>query len=146
MILPDAGFDEARLAELMVEVQKEWMFAGKKLLDLYLFAPRGGEDEDVEGAQLTTGVDVNVHVDVDAPWWTLIAATVLATNNTCYSEFNIPRMPGLTARGIQMFFLLDAAQRTQQVSSVVSKPADIPSCVWKLQHRPKEVWAEWNFV
>ena len=131
MIFPDASFDKARLAELMLEVQKEWMFAGKKLLDLYLFAPPGALWWDV---------------DVDAPSWTSIAANALSTNNTGYSEFNIPRMPGLTARGIQKFFQLDAEQRTQQVSSIVSKLADIPRCVWKLHHRPREVWAEWNFV
>ena len=134
MMLPDDRFDHARLTDLMGEVQKEWAFAGKKLLDLHLFAP------------WTWMSAYGGMLDVDAPWWTLIAATVLATNNTGYSEFNIPRMPGLTARGIQKFFLLDAAQRMQQLSCVVSKLADIPNCVWKLQHRPREVWAEWNFV
>ena len=143
MMLPDDRFDGLRLTELMAEVQKEWEFAGKKLLDLqahaydmYRFAR---PLEDVDG-------DVDGDMDVDGHPSAFIVATVLTANNTCYSEVNIPRMPGLTAHAIQIFFCNLAAQRMQQESSVVDTPGDIPRCVWKLQDKPTEVWAKWNFV
>ena len=143
MMLPDARFDEARLTDLMVEVQKEWAFAGKKLFDLHTHAYDlyrfARPLEDVDG-------DVDGDMDVDGHPWAFIVATVLTANNTCYSEVNIPRMPGLTAHAIQIFFCNLAAQRMQQESSVVDTPGDIPRCVWKLQDKPTEVWAKWNFV
>ena len=142
MMVPDGHFGVGRLTDLMVQVEKEWEFAGKKFLDLRVHAPEMFSW--IARRWRHVDVDVDGDVDLHDPLWAFIAATVLVMDNTCYSQFNIPRMPGLTARAIQMFFLFLEAE--QQVSSVVHTPGDIPTCMWKLEHRPMEVWAQWNFV
>ena len=149
MMLPDDCFDVVRLRVLMMEVENQWALVQKNYLKLYAHARemynfaipfgRGASWTDVEGA-------VDGEMDFDGPVWDSMVATVLAANSTCYSEFNIPRMPGLTAGGIEKFFHLLAAQKTPQVSSVVQTSDEIPTCMWKLHERRPEDWAEWNFV
>ena len=156
MMLRDDSFDEARLRVLMMQVENQWAYVEKSYLKLYAHARSmyfgwRAMYTDVDGAADYDMVNDRAVWDAhgfvyDRSVWDTMVANILASDNSCYSEVNIPRMPGLTAAGIEKFFHLLAAQKIPQVSSVVQSSDEIPVCVWKLQDRPPEDWADWNFV
>ena len=156
MMLRDDLFDEARQRVLMMEVENQWAYVQKSYLKLYAHARSmyfGWEAMyiDVDGAADGEMVYDRPVCDghgfvYDRSVWDSMVASILASDNSCYSELNIPRMPGLTAGGIEKFFHLLAAQKNSQVSSLVQSSDEIPPCVWKLEDRRPEEWADWNFV